>query len=85
MNLYISVKTVIIVINNTKFIAKLPFTFTTIQELSKKINDKFGRVFTGSNRTMESAPTIPSDRAILFEITEVIIYPVKGNNANTRN
>ena len=31
-------------------------------------------------RTIESAPTIPSDNAIFPEITDVIIYVIKGRN-----
>ena len=34
------------------------------------------------NRTIESAPTIPSERAIFPEITEVITYVIKGKNNN---
>ena len=70
-----------------KLIAKLPFTFTTIPRVIKiKYMTSSDGFFTGVlNLTIESAPTIPSDKAILFEITEVIIYPVRGNKANTRN
>ena len=36
------------------------------------------------NLTIDKAPTIPSDRAILLDITEVIKYPVTGSNVNTK-
>ena len=34
------------------------------------------------NLTIESAPTIPSERAIFPEITEVIMYVINGKNNN---
>ena len=35
--------------------------------------------------SIDSAPTIPRDKAMLFEMTDVIIYPVKGKSAKTKN
>ena len=36
-------------------------------------------------RTIDNAPTIPSDKAILFEIADVITYPVSGRKTNVEN
>jgi len=36
------------------------------------------------NLTMDKAPTIPRERAIFVEMTDVIIYPVMGSNPKTR-
>ena len=42
--------------------------------------------FTGVlNLTIDKAPTIPSDNAILFEIADVITYPVRGRKIKVEN
>ena len=35
------------------------------------------------NLTIDNAPTIPKDSAILFEIADVITNPVTGSNEKT--
>ena len=70
-----------------KFSAIFGLTFTTIPSVirTKYITNSDG-FFTGVlNLTIDSAPTIPSDRAILFEITDVIKNPVIGNSEKIKN
>jgi len=66
--------------------AKLPSTLTTIPIVinTKYVTNSEGFLTGVLNLTIDKAPTIPRDRAMLFDITEVIKYPVTGSSVNTK-
>ena len=70
-----------------KFIARLGLTFITIPKVIRiKYKTNSEGFLTGVlNLTIDKAPTIPRERAILFDITEVIINPAKGRNRKLKS
>jgi hypothetical protein len=75
------------VINNKNITV---FEGSTLVTIPSVINIKYiinsDGFFTGVlNLTIDKAPTIPKESAMLFDIADVITYPVRGKNIKVEN